>query len=147
MQAGASVNLNANRNIAISGAYTATFDTNGNNMTIGGVISGASATGLAKIGSGNLTLSNTNTYAGPTTISAGTLTVTNPGALSSGTVVLNGTAPTLRLSATSTAITGISAAQWTLNHSGTFTPTITSGTLQMTSAAGTEYTSACTIPR
>ncbi len=142
LQAGASVNLNANRNIAISGAYTATFDTNGNNMTIGGVISGASATGLAKIGSGNLTLSNTNTYAGPTTISAGTLTVTNPGALSSGTVVLNGTAPTLRLSATSTAITGISAAQWTLNHSGTFTPTITSGTLQMTSAAGTEYTSA-----
>ena len=51
--------------------------------------------GFEKIGTGSLTLSGANTYAGITTVSAGTLTVTNGAALGAvgagnGTVVANG---------------------------------------------------------
>ena len=45
-----------------------------NNQTISGVISGAG--NLTKVGNGILTLSNTNTYSGDTTISAGTIKLT-----------------------------------------------------------------------
>ena len=48
-----------------------TVDTNGNNATLSGAISGPG--GLNKIGAGTLTLSGQSTYTGPTGISAGTL--------------------------------------------------------------------------
>jgi autotransporter-associated beta strand protein len=48
-----------------------TFDTNGNNVTLAGAITGSG--GLTKSGSGTLTLLGANTYTGGTVVSAGTL--------------------------------------------------------------------------
>lgn len=53
------------------GAAGGTFDTNGNNSSLAGVISGAGA--LTKIGAGTLTLSGANTYSGGTIVNAGSL--------------------------------------------------------------------------
>ena len=47
------------------------IDTNGNNATLSGAISGPG--GLSKIGAGTLTLSGQSTYTGPTGVNAGTL--------------------------------------------------------------------------
>ena len=72
LQAGANnINLGT-RTVAINSAASATFDTNGNNMTVGGLISGTG--GLVKVGGGTLTLGgNANTYTGGTTIDGGVL--------------------------------------------------------------------------
>ncbi len=71
-------NLNSNRGILLN--VTSTLDTNGFNTTYGGVISGLSSTttpvGLIKNGTGILTLTNTETYTGPTIVHAGTLALT-----------------------------------------------------------------------
>lgn len=50
-----------------------TVNTNGNDMTLSGVISGSG--GLTKTGTGTLTLNGVNTYTGSTTVSGGTLAV------------------------------------------------------------------------
>ena len=55
----------------ILNAGNGTFDTNGNDNTLTGTLSGAG--GLTKIGAGTLTLAGANTYSGGTTVSAGTL--------------------------------------------------------------------------
>jgi autotransporter-associated beta strand protein len=62
------------------------FDTGANAVTASGVISGGAA--FTKIGSGNLTLTATNTYTGATTVSAGTLQVN--GSLANTTTTVNG---------------------------------------------------------
>ena len=84
----------------LNSGVTGTIDTQGNNMTITGVISGAG--GLTEIGGGNLTLTANDTFSGATTVSGGTLTITgNGGAVgvlpntaitvaAGGTLVLNG---------------------------------------------------------
>lgn len=87
LQAGATFSLNANRSIVISSG-TAIFDTQANNLTVGGVISGSGV--LNKAGSGNLTLNGAGTYAS-TVVDAGTVIVGNNSALGSGSVTLNGT--------------------------------------------------------
>jgi autotransporter-associated beta strand protein/YVTN family beta-propeller protein len=48
-----------------------TIDTNGNNATLSGTISGPGS--LTKIGAGTLTLADSSTYTGPTAVNAGTL--------------------------------------------------------------------------
>ncbi len=57
--------------------------------TYNGVISGATAAGLAKTGAGTLTLSGANTYAGTTLVNGGTLAITASGALGAGAVTVN----------------------------------------------------------
>jgi autotransporter-associated beta strand protein len=69
--------------LAAFGAGGATFDTNGNNVTLASALLGTG--GLTKIGAGALTLTGTNTYSGATTISGGTLQLGNGGA--SGSIV------------------------------------------------------------
>ncbi|MEI6656729.1 MAG: autotransporter-associated beta strand repeat-containing protein, partial [Verrucomicrobiota bacterium] len=68
------------------------LNTDGNAVTITGVISGSAA--LTKTGSGSLTLSGTNTYSGATTLSGGVLSIANNanlGAIATGaTLNLNG---------------------------------------------------------
>lgn len=69
------------------GANGATFDTNGNTLTIAGVVadlvSGNPAT-LTKNGTGSLVLSGSNTYTGSTILNAGTIQVGNAAALGVG---------------------------------------------------------------
>ncbi len=74
LQAGAaSISLPVTRNVAINSGITGRFDTNGNTMLIGGVISGASAAGFTKAGAGTMILGANESYAGPTTITGGIL--------------------------------------------------------------------------
>ena len=58
------------------GTSAPTFDvTSGGSLILSGVLSGSGAS-ITKAGTGNLTLSNFNTYTGGTTVNAGTLTLT-----------------------------------------------------------------------
>jgi len=67
-----------------------TIDTNGNNATLSGTISGPGS--LTKIGTGTLTLTGNNSYQGGTALNAGTLAVGSSTALGTGTLTFaNGT--------------------------------------------------------
>src|SRR5215472_7939635 len=84
--------------LAAFGVDGATFDTNGNIVTLASALSGIG--GVTKIGAGALVLSGTDTYSGPTTVAAGTLIVNgsiansavtvNSGAMLSGTGTVGG---------------------------------------------------------
>jgi uncharacterized protein with beta-barrel porin domain len=69
--------------LAAIGANGATFDTNGNNVTLATALTSPSGGGITVANSGSggaLTLTATNTYTGPTTINAGaTLAIGNGG--------------------------------------------------------------------
>jgi autotransporter-associated beta strand protein len=71
--------------LAAFGSNGATFDTNGNSVTLASILSGAG--GLAKTGSGTLTLSAADAYLGATSVNAGTLIVNGAIASSSLTTV------------------------------------------------------------
>jgi autotransporter-associated beta strand protein len=58
-----------------STAAAIALDTNGQFVTLAGVIDDSNTAGLTKAGAGWLSLAGTNTYTGPTTVSAGTLAV------------------------------------------------------------------------
>ncbi|HEV2970905.1 MAG TPA: autotransporter-associated beta strand repeat-containing protein [Pirellulales bacterium] len=74
LRAGGTPTLNVNRSILIASGVTASFDTNGNAMTIAGAITDADGTGVvAKVGAGVLTLSGVSSYGGGTMVTAGTL--------------------------------------------------------------------------
>src|SRR5215472_15215176 len=66
---------------------TSTVDTQANALTLFGTISGSG--GLAKIGSGTLTLSGADSYAGGTALNAGTLAVGSNAALGTGTLAFS----------------------------------------------------------
>ena len=78
--------------LAAFGTGGATFDTNGNNVTLASALSGPG--GLTKVGAGTMTLSGINTYQGGTTINGGTLAVgadANLGAAAGGLAFGGGT--------------------------------------------------------
>jgi autotransporter-associated beta strand protein len=71
------------------GAGGGTFDTNGNNVTLGSALSGTGA--LTKTGAGVLTLSAANTYSGGTTVNGGTINFNAATSFGTGQIaVLNG---------------------------------------------------------
>lgn len=78
------------RNIQL-GASKQVLDTNGNDVSLSGVISGTGD--LFKAGAGKLTVTGTNTYSGTTTINAGTLDIGaggTTGTIGAGAVTNNG---------------------------------------------------------
>ena len=94
LQAG-SAGLSLANNVIIESSVNATVDNNGNNVSLGGIISGNG--NLVKNGSGTLALGGANTYNGTTTVNAGVLSITldgslgtAPGAETASSVVLNG---------------------------------------------------------
>ena len=103
-----------------TGAFGVT--TSGQTLTLSGVIGGSGS--LAKNGAGNLILSNTNTYAGSTTVSAGTLSIAADAGL--GTAPVSVTADSLVLAGGTLATT----ANITLNSNRGLTVT-TAGTLDV----------------
>jgi autotransporter-associated beta strand protein len=77
---------------AIGVGKTATIDTNGYDVSLGGTISGSGT--LTKTGTGTLTLSSANTYTGGTAIRNGTLKLGVTNALPTTTTVTFGTSTT-----------------------------------------------------
>jgi fibronectin-binding autotransporter adhesin len=73
--AGNTQDVSASSRLAMVNGATATLDTQGNNVTLGTAIGGNTSAALVKIGSGNLTLNNFETYTGGTTVNGGTLTL------------------------------------------------------------------------
>jgi outer membrane autotransporter protein len=75
-------------------AARAVIDTNGNTLTLNGVISPGtgegSPFGLTKAGAGTLVLNATNTYTGPTVVNAGSLVVNGSINASSGVTIAQG---------------------------------------------------------
>lgn len=86
-------NITNNANLAFNRTDTSNY---------GGIISGSGA--LTNSGSGNVTLSNNNTYTGTTTVNNGTLTFTGTNALSGATGVNGGA--TLAVSGADATLTG-----------------------------------------
>ncbi len=78
----ATAQLSLTNNITNS-ATTLTFTGSGNTLVTG--IIGGNAGGIAKSGTGTLTLSNANTYTGATSVTAGTLRITDANALGGAT--------------------------------------------------------------
>ncbi|MEI6604310.1 MAG: autotransporter-associated beta strand repeat-containing protein [Verrucomicrobiota bacterium] len=106
LQARAAITLSATRGIAIgpsSGTGSGTFDTNGNNVSYGGIIAnnGSGTGSLTKMGTGALTLTGTNTYTGATNINGGTINFTTLANLGAGTAI-NFNGGTLQYASSST---------------------------------------------
>jgi fibronectin-binding autotransporter adhesin len=118
--------ISSARNIALGGGQQ-NFNTNGNDISLSGVISGAGQ--LFKQGAGVLTLSgaSANTYTGLTTVSAGTLRLGKASALGTtagGTSVTSGAVldlngQTIGAEAVTINGTGISSGGALINSSGT----------------------------
>jgi fibronectin-binding autotransporter adhesin len=87
IKAGASFSSSLGMTLSGSGANAATFDSNGNSITLSGALGGAG--GLNKNGVGSLTLSASNNYSGDTAVNAGTLLVTGSTAAGSAVAVNN----------------------------------------------------------
>jgi autotransporter-associated beta strand protein len=72
------------------------LDSNGQTITLDGIIDSSNIGGLTKSGAGTITLSGANTYSGSTTLTAGQLNINNSGsggitsAIGTGTLIING---------------------------------------------------------
>jgi fibronectin-binding autotransporter adhesin len=140
LQAWASFNLDDGalhyRNLVVGNAG-GTIDTQGYNMTIGGVVSGGAYSTLTKTGNGTLVLSGANTKSGNMIINGGTLTISGANAnTAQSTTILN--AGTLNLN---------SLAALAPNTNNYCALIINGGTLDQTSTSAglTLYNSAITL--
>jgi autotransporter-associated beta strand protein len=64
--------------LSVASGFTGTLDTNGNNLTLGGILTGSGS--LTKTGSGTLNISgggSSNSLSGPINVTAGTLAIDN----------------------------------------------------------------------
>lgn len=116
------INLNANN---------LTFDTNGNNDTWGGAITGSGGS-LTKISTGTLTLTGTDPYSGGTTINGGTLAL-------SGTGSLNTLAPVTVNSGATFSISGSSGNVTIGDFSGSGNTSLGANTLTVGTVDSTTY--------
>ena len=118
--------------MAASGTGVFQIDNSGQNLTLSGLIDGSGA--LTKTGSGTLSLSAANTYAGDTTISTGTLHLGASGVIpdgpGKGDVSVGGT---LDLNTFSETINGLSGAG-TVDTVAGGSPTLTAGNNNASSA-------------
>lgn len=149
IQAGA-WGLTLANNFIIGGGTTATFDTQGQTLTVTGLISESppsSGGALTVIGAGTLVVTASNTYTGTTTITSATLQLDNGGSNGyvGGPIVDNGTLALDRGDTAlvlSSSISGngnlaqIGAGMSTLNAANTFSgqTTISAGTLLLTNS-------------
>lgn len=121
---------------SVSFQQNGTIDTNGNNVTISGVLSGASGQSFTKAGAGTLTLSGANTYSGPTLVSAGTLragvATGNSGAFGENSAVTVSSGATLDFSTYNNSVGSI-----TNNGNILSSATITTGTFSQSSTGDT----------
>ena len=78
-------NQTITNNMTIADSGSMNFDTAGNNATVSGPISGNGQ--FNKLGAGNLTLSGTNTFAGPAIINGGQMTLEGGNAIADSTAV------------------------------------------------------------
>ena len=92
-----------------------------NNLTVGGVISGAASLGIIKNGPGTLSLNGANTYTGDTTVSGGILVLGASGSIASSTNTIVGSGATFDVSAASYTL----GASRTLGGSGTVNGNVT----------------------
>lgn len=87
LKANSAFTINANRTVSLASG-TGVIDTNGNNVTLGGVLTGSG--NFAKSGAGTLTLGSAASIAtGTVTINNGTVAAANPSYLPTGAITLN----------------------------------------------------------
>jgi fibronectin-binding autotransporter adhesin len=101
--------------------------TNAGTARINSVIAGSA--GLVKAGAGNLTLGGTNSYTGNTTIGAGTITLASGASFASASALAISGTSALDLGGNSQTLSSFSLAA-----GGTFTGTVSNGSLSLTSA-------------
>ncbi len=80
--------IDVSARLAAIGSNGATFDTNGNNVTLATGLTGAG--GLFKTGAGVLTLTGASSFAGNTTVTTGALALASGSLATGSTLVLNG---------------------------------------------------------
>ncbi len=146
IQAGAPELTLAN-NFIIAGGTTVTLDTQGQTLTLAGLLSESPPSGggsLTVIGTGTLIVTNSNTYTGTTTINGATLQLDNGGSngyvggpiVNNGTLILDRGDTGLVLSSVISgtgSLAQIGAGMSTLNGANTYSgnTTISAGTLQL----------------
>jgi autotransporter-associated beta strand protein len=135
-------------NLGMGDLVIHSWDTS-NSTRIDASISGSG--GFTKSGTGNVILSNTNTYTGPTTIGAGTLTVGNGGAtgdlggttgtiIDNGTLTFNTTTPLVisnLISGTGGLIQSTGSVTITASNTQTGSTTVNGGTMNLNPTSGT----------